>query len=152
MRLAPAKAAMAAGTLKRATTRQSACLAIKPNLKILLAKCTTAVAAIASGSGKNNAKTGISTVPRPKPEKSVRPEMSSAETQIKTSSICEPPSNNRISISTFDYYEPIPIESKRTYDQHAHWRPQPVVCFSHLSAPWSDLFRRPHRALGLLSR
>jgi len=53
-----------------------------------------------------------------------------------------PPSNNRVSVSAFDYYEPISIENKRNYDQHAHWRPQPVVCFSHLSAPWVDLFRR----------
>ena len=63
---------MAAGTLNRATTRQSACLAIKPNLKMLLAKCTAAVAAIASGTGKNSANTGTRTVSRPKPEKSVR--------------------------------------------------------------------------------
>lgn len=52
----------------RATTRQSTCTAIIPNLKRLLATCTTAVAATASGTGKHSANTGLKIVPMPNPE------------------------------------------------------------------------------------
>ena len=48
-------------------------------LKILLDKCTTAVAAIAIGKGKNSAKAGINNVPKPNPEKKVK-----ADTKIAT--------------------------------------------------------------------
>jgi hypothetical protein len=47
-------------------------------LNILFARCTSAVAA--TGTGKNNAKAGISNVPSPKPENSVRVETSRADT------------------------------------------------------------------------
>jgi hypothetical protein len=52
-----------------------------------LAKCTTAVAVIASETGKNSANTGIKTVPRPKPENRVSPEARNAISPIKTSSM-----------------------------------------------------------------
>jgi len=54
---------------------------------MLLAKCTTAVTAMASGTGKSNANTGIKAVPRPKPENKVSPEAKNAINPIKTSSM-----------------------------------------------------------------
>ena len=41
------------------------------NLKILLKKCTIPDNAIAKSTGKNIMKTGVSIVPKPKPEKKV---------------------------------------------------------------------------------
>lgn len=49
---------------------------------MLLAKCTTAVVAIAKGKGKNKAKIGINTVPSPNPEKRVMIEVIKTVRQI----------------------------------------------------------------------
>jgi hypothetical protein len=54
-----------------------------PILKTLLAKCTKAVAAIAISIGKNMEITGMSIVPRPNPENSVRPEATNASIDMK---------------------------------------------------------------------
>lgn len=105
-------AVMAAGVLKRTTVCQSACLASKPSLKILLAKCTTAVAAMANGTGKNSANTGIRMVPRPNPEKSVTPDVSSATAPIRISSMGES-FYNRISLSNFDYNLRIKLRTQK---------------------------------------
>jgi len=50
--MAPASAANKAGIPNWVTTFQLVCFAINPNLKILLAKCTTAVAVIVNETGK----------------------------------------------------------------------------------------------------
>jgi hypothetical protein len=50
-------------------------------------KCTTAVAAIARGMGKKIAKTGISTVPIPNPDKTLTPEIKNAVQQMITDSM-----------------------------------------------------------------
>jgi hypothetical protein len=50
-------------------------------LKRLLARCTTAVAAMATSMGKNTAKAGMSSVPRPKPAKNVSTETRRATEQ-----------------------------------------------------------------------
>jgi hypothetical protein len=47
-------------------------------LNKLLKKCTTPVSPIASSTGKNNIKTGVSKVPKPKPEKKVSKEAKKA--------------------------------------------------------------------------
>jgi hypothetical protein len=96
---APARAAAAAATPKRRTTVQSACRPIRTSLKPLLARCTTAVAAMATGTGKNNAKTGISTVPRPNPENRVTPDMTNATADTTTYSMGR---SRRRSIRRFD--------------------------------------------------
>ena len=83
--VAPKSAASAAGRLKRSHDRaSSACLPTRASLKRLFARCTTAVAAMAVGTGKNTAKAGMSKVPRPNPEKRVSPETTSAVTPIST--------------------------------------------------------------------
>jgi hypothetical protein len=65
---APAMPAMTAGIPKIATTRQSARRPTNPMRNRLFARCTTAVEAIATGTGKKSAKTGIRRVPSPNPE------------------------------------------------------------------------------------
>src|SRR4030042_2338065 len=80
-------AAIAPGMAKRITTPQSAFLPTRKTLKILLARCTTAVAAIAIGTEKNRAKAGMSTVPRPKPENNVSADTSTATRQTTIYSI-----------------------------------------------------------------
>ena len=76
----------APGKANLAMTGQFACRAIRPNLKRLFAKCTTAVVAMARGCGKNRAKTGIRIVPSPKPENNVSPDASTVAIPISTSS------------------------------------------------------------------
>jgi hypothetical protein len=49
-------------------------LPTRNNLNRLLERWTTAVAAIATGKGKNTANTGVSIVPRPNPENKVKPD------------------------------------------------------------------------------
>lgn len=56
-------------------------------LKILLAKCTNAVIAMAISIGKNIATTGINKVPKPKPENSVNVDAINAVALIITMSI-----------------------------------------------------------------
>ena len=56
-------------------------------LNVLFKKCTIAVNAIATSTGKNKAKAGNNRVPNPKPEKKVRAEASSATIGIKMYSI-----------------------------------------------------------------
>ncbi len=68
---APTIAATTAGTPKRSTTPRLASVPTSAILKRLFTRCTTAVAAIATSIGKNRAKTGMSTVPSPKPLKNV---------------------------------------------------------------------------------
>jgi hypothetical protein len=53
----------------------------------LFKKCTIAVKAIATSTGKNNAKAGNNNVPNPKPEKKVRAEASNATIGIRIYSI-----------------------------------------------------------------
>jgi hypothetical protein len=54
-------------------TSRSAWRPTRASLNRLLARWTTAVAATATGRGKNRAKAGISSVPRPNPENRVSP-------------------------------------------------------------------------------
>jgi putative Holliday junction resolvase len=68
---APANAAAIAGTPNRSTMRRSADLPISASLNTLFARCTTAVAATATSTGKNTANAGIRIVPNPNPENSV---------------------------------------------------------------------------------
>jgi hypothetical protein len=60
---------------------------MRANLKILLAKWTIAVAAMARGKGKNRANAGMRIVPNPNPEKKVTPEVIKAARPMKISSI-----------------------------------------------------------------
>jgi len=69
------------------TTPQFAFRPTRITLKILFAKCTTAVAAIATGIGKNKANAGINIVPRPKPENRVSAETTNAVIDTVTYSI-----------------------------------------------------------------
>jgi hypothetical protein len=79
---APIIAAAAPGIANLKTTCQSAFLPTSIALNILFARWTTAVAAIATGKGKNNAKAGISTVPSPKPENNVKADTITATRQM----------------------------------------------------------------------
>jgi hypothetical protein len=69
--LAPMSAPIKAVIPKRLNREKSKCFAISDILKMLFAKCTKAVAKIASSIGKYRLKTGSKMVPSPKPEKKV---------------------------------------------------------------------------------
>ena len=84
---APSNAANTAGAPKRQTTEQSAFLPTKANLNKLFAKCTMAVTAIATSTGKNKATTGMSKVPKPNPEKKVKQDARKAANDTQNSSI-----------------------------------------------------------------
>ena len=84
---APATAAKAPGSANFATIPQSARLPTKMILNKLFARWTTAVAAIATWMGKKRAKAGISTVPRPNPEKNVEADTTNATEQTTAYSI-----------------------------------------------------------------
>ena len=71
-----------AGRPKRSTVLLSAWRPRRANLKRLLRQWTTAVKAMAASMGKKRAITGSNSVPRPKPENSVRPEAKKAQRQI----------------------------------------------------------------------
>lgn len=81
---------MAAGTPNRIITFHTENFPTSVNLNRFVSKCTPAVEAIAIGSGKNKAKTGIRTVPKPKPENRVSAEIINAEMQITRYSIESP--------------------------------------------------------------
>lgn len=88
--LAPMMAANPAGKANRMTVGQCASRPTSPILKRLLARCTTAVMAMATDTGKNKARTGVRLVPSPKPEKKVRQEAPSALTLMIRMSMPKP--------------------------------------------------------------
>lgn len=67
---------------------------------MLLKKCTMPVKAIANSMGKNNMKTGVKMVPKPKPEKNVRMEVAKAVMQMIMISI-----SDSISLMPSSYHE-----------------------------------------------
>lgn len=69
--IAPNMAVTAAGAANFSSTLQLVYSKIKPALNKLFARCTNAVAAIASLISRKMARTGIRSVPSPKPEKKV---------------------------------------------------------------------------------
>lgn len=79
---APKKAAIIAGIPNLMSTLLLALFPTRKSLNILLKKWTTPVNAIANSIGKNNAKTGIKIVPKPKPEKKVKIDVRNATRQI----------------------------------------------------------------------
>lgn len=98
MSMEPTMAANTAGMPKRRATRESICLPVSSNLKMLLKKCTTPVSAMANSVGKNIIQTGVRMVPSPKPEKKV-----SMETPKAT--------KDKISMSISDDFEPRPLRA-----------------------------------------
>jgi hypothetical protein len=80
--LAPKNDETIAGTPNRRTIFLFDSLPTKINLNKLLEKWTIAVNAMAISKGKNIAKTGIKRVPKPNPEKKVKPEARRAVIQI----------------------------------------------------------------------
>ena len=75
---APKKAAIMAGIPNLTSTLLLALFPTRKSLNILLKKWTTPANSI----GKNNAKTGIKIVPKPKPEKKVKIDVRNATRQI----------------------------------------------------------------------
>ena len=85
----PIKAAMTAGTPNFKRTSRLALPPTRMILKILLKKWTTPVRAIESSTGKKNMNTGVSMVPKPKPEKNVKIATKNAMIEITMISMME---------------------------------------------------------------
>ena len=78
----PKNAPIMEGIAKRIKTDLLIFFQTKINLKILLKKCTSPVKHIANSTGKKIINTGVSKVPKPKPEKNVRMAKKNAATDI----------------------------------------------------------------------